>query len=526
MASKTPLLTIRRTGALLIGSCLASAVTLTVGFLATLLDIRPEPAAKQRAAPSLRDSATLAVCDRDSAICVRCERMRVDGDRRIYDGHVEIQIDPLRFSCQHAERISRVGRAKRAPPEDLLGSGGVAIRGVGGFEDGITADRFRLPADGSGLLLAGDVRLAGAAGSHKYRLCTVTPSGRITGAVSLLDDLARSKGIDRKLGLVDIIASVYSDAELPPEASYLLALKLLERNMTWHAAYEPPRGKTKEASEPPPQDSFPWRVAIAEDLLRLDLWRWDEAHPGEAWMHVGPQGSEFWRFRDRRHVDVSRAVKLLEKPVEDTGQALRRQRWLLEIDRNNTMLRMQVRRDYSPGPAAAVLIDVRSADELSLKLYRAAGPRVWPAVALPVAIDFIYCDRDPQRGFVGSFPLGLTLDAIPADAWWNAGRRRGLRDLSGCWEPSYERRTLALPELLDAEDLVYQWRVAAADLEHVALSRPERPYVPGSRPSAWQCDRLLEIPAKILQKPGRFVLAVEANGQTAYAPLAVGSAPQ
>ena len=147
----------------------------------------------------------LAVYDRDPTMSVRCERMRVDGGRRIYDGHVEIQIDPLRITCQHAERISRVGRAERAPPATLLGSGGVAIRGVHGFEDGIVADRFRLPADGSGLLLAGDVRLAGTAGSHKYRLCTVTPAGQITGAISLRDDLARSRGIDRKLGLVDII---------------------------------------------------------------------------------------------------------------------------------------------------------------------------------------------------------------------------------------------------------------------------------------------------------------------------------
>ena len=46
--------------------------------------------------------------------------------------------------------------------------------------------------------------------------------------------------------------------------------------------------------------------------------------------------------------------------------------------------------------------------------------------------------------------------------------------------------------------------------------RPETPTI-----SSWQCDRVLKVPGKFLQEPGAYVLAVEANGQTAYAPLLV-----
>ena len=47
-------------------------------------------------------------------------------------------------------------------------------------------------------------------------------------------------------------------------------------------------------------------------------------------------------------------------------------------------------------------------------------------------------------------------------------------------------------------------------------------YWPGwNQLSSWQCDRLLSIPKEALKKQGGYILEVEANGQTYYAPILV-----
>ena len=56
----------------------------------------------------------------------------------------------------------------------------------------------------------------------------------------------------------------------------------------------------------------------------------------------------------------------------------------------------------------------------------------------------------------------------------------------------------------------------------VVRERIEKRYRPrGRRLSSWQCDRIVEVPGKALSEAGAYVLAAEANGQTAYVPLLV-----
>ena len=53
-------------------------------------------------------------------------------------------------------------------------------------------------------------------------------------------------------------------------------------------------------------------------------------------------------------------------------------------------------------------------------------------------------------------------------------------------------------------------------------SGSRRRYRPQERQlSSWQCDRVVEVPGQALSEAGAYVLAAEANGQTAYVPLLV-----
>ena len=121
-------------------------------------------------------------------------------------------------------------------PIRLAGYGGVVVRGIARFPR-LKADNFVFDSRDGGLLtLAGEVQVEGPDGLQKYRLCAIAlkPDGRIVKAKSLLDDFAESQSMVRKLALLDDITAVYSDDELPPDATWLLAMKLLERHLTWH----------------------------------------------------------------------------------------------------------------------------------------------------------------------------------------------------------------------------------------------------------------------------------------------------
>ncbi len=124
------------------------------------------------------------------------------------------------------------------------------IRGVGGFPR-LKADNFVFDSRDGGLLtLAGEVQVEGQDGTQKFRLCAIgldnfTSEARIVKAKSLLDDFAESQTLARKLALLDDITAVYSDDELPPEATWLLAMKLLEPHLTWRSGEQTEGGRRK-----------------------------------------------------------------------------------------------------------------------------------------------------------------------------------------------------------------------------------------------------------------------------------------
>ena len=178
-----------------------------------------------------------SVCDEEPGLTLRSRWKRPEQEAWIYDGQVEIAAGTLRIACPHAQRD-----AGRGGGLSLRGTGGATIRGVRGFEQ-ITAERFHLRGDRGELRLAGSVRLTGSLGTEKYRLATVTLTGRVSDTRTLLEDFSDSEDIHRRLALLDGITAVYDDAELPPEAAYLLAMKLLEATSNMACAHGAGRGR-------------------------------------------------------------------------------------------------------------------------------------------------------------------------------------------------------------------------------------------------------------------------------------------
>ena len=201
-------------------------------------------------------------------------------------------------------------------------------------------------------------------------------------------------------------------------------------------------------------------------------------------MREGKDEKAYWRLGERRHVDVLRAVKLLGRPGADAADNERRRKWLAEIQRNNTILRMVVEPVYRPHAAATVTLDVRNADWLTLKLYRVGNGAAWAAVRQRQGRDFIYADAAARFAAIADTPA--------------AGPKK-------------------LGELM--ENLIAEWSAAASKLppnEDLARKRP----APEGKTS-WYGNRKLAIAAEALAKPGYYVLAVEANGETAFAPIRV-----
>ena len=406
---------------------MVAATVISIGFLAGLLQLRA--ARRAEAAPAQPETPRQpAVDDRESGVEILAARKTVEKDVRIYRGGVKIHFPPLQITCQHAELSVRDGRVL------LVGNGGVTIRGLPGFDDGTAADRFRLDGDRGELVLAGDVRLAHRSATRRCRLATVTLQGKVLATRSLLDDFVETHDIDRRMALLDDLRPIYAEEELPPAVCYLLAMRLLVPHLSWHPALKQ-------------------SVAGAEQIdgTTDDPWRLGEAHPGESWMHAGPQGSEFWRLKDRRHVDVAHAVRLLRREATDPDDLQRRRHWLVEIQRNNTVLLLTGPARFKFKDRIAVSLDVRNADRLSLRLY---------------------------RGLMGGVKDSLPEDATP----------------------------------------IYVWHADVEELKTVAAGPREGPVKPAS---CWRCGRRLEVPASAIEKAGQYLLAVQANGQTACMPLVV-----
>ena len=182
---------------------------------------------------------------------------------------------------------------------------------------------------------------------------TVTLQRKVLGTRSLLDDFAESTEVDRRLALLDDIQAIHAEEELPPAACYLLAMRFLMPHLSWRPALTGSSPAVGPVERPGGAADDPWRLG--------------EAHPGEPWMHAGPHRSEFWWFKDRGHVDVAHAVRLLRREAADAEDLLRRRHWL------NTVLLLSGPASFRRGSRMEVALDVRNADRLALRLYRGSG---------------------------------------------------------------------------------------------------------------------------------------------------------
>lgn len=456
--------------------CLLAAGVLGAGFLVGVWQDKGEHGAAAAAPPP----AEPPVQAEDGLLSIRAERRYEENGRTIYDGDADLRTGALRITCD---------RMQRRPSGGLFeGYGGVQVHGMPGYPGPLRADRFAFSAASGQLTLEGDVRLPQDKKTLRLRRAMLNDNGRIERATSLLDDFAASRSVSRRLALLGEIAEVYDDgdlddSQLPPEATYLLAMRLLLPHLRWHAmevqgatAGLPDKtGTGSEQTDPGPT------TGSREVPVPVLAGNPGEAHCGEPWMHVDPRVAEYWRLGERwqRNPDLLRAVRLLRLPAADEAEADRRREWLTAIQCNNTVIRLGVLSHYPCSAAAPVVVDVRAADRLSVRLYRVSRDETWTAVLRRWGTDFVFRDKSQPA---------VTEAKRPAPA-------------------------------LSADDLAYTMRVEVAELKAAAGSSSDAPHA--GRPTAWRRNRLLEIPAAALKKPGRYVLAVEDGGQTAYAPIEI-----
>ncbi len=218
--------------------------------------------------------------------------------------------------------------------------------------------------------------------------------------------------------------------------------------------------------------------------------------------------------------------------ARDGAEAARAVGWLDAIRRDNTVLTFDVTGGYASGKDAPVVLDARAADKVTFKLYRVRNPEDLLWVEDRIGRDFIYRDHGLQYG---EPPHMLLMDRLqekrgadkarsspplrdpdflkqdPA-AKWDArpGDLKALPDAR--WEQPFGRER-------DEEDGEAAYFGDACDQFRDRLDKTYRPR--DDEVSSWQCDRVVNVPGKALAEPGAYVLAAEANGETAYAPLLV-----
>ncbi|NQT41095.1 MAG: hypothetical protein HQ581_26625, partial [Planctomycetes bacterium] len=494
---------------------------------------------------------------------IRSRKKHRDGASLVYTGSVEVRLGRLRISC----RVLTLTAGKPGGKRLLQGMHEVVIDGLPGTAAPLTGDMLMFETSSGEFEVGGNVYLVRVdAPTLKCRRLRMNTAGRVLETETLLDAFAAAASTDQRLGLLPMIAETYADDELPSEARYMLALTLLAKHLTWHAAYAPP-----------PRPNRSGRMQRRREILREEGWhgdddfRWEPAHGGEAWMrtdlpreqlrqardvltqrlaaepdeetedrpNTSPERPEepdfFWRLTDPDHKDVARAVKLL-RSINEGDLAGRARHWLAEIQRNNTVVTADVAGAYAAGKKAPVVVDVRNADRLSLKLYRVDRPEVLLDVTRGIGEHFVF--RDYGLQYHGLLETAKSLSAM------HDVQRSQIRRI--------ERELHRLPRLAP-DDLVHQWHVDVAQLKALDLDREENDYAdywddeyedqeaeyfddrcwqyrqrleksywPGwKRLTSWQCDRLLEVPGEPLDRPGAYVLAIEANGQTVYAPIVV-----
>ena len=215
--------------------------------------------------------------------------------------------------------------------------------------------------------------------------------------------------------------------------------------------------------------------------------------------------------------------------------AQRARHWLAEIARNNAVVTLDVpgavcRRQE--GPAGRRRPQRRPPANAALSRRR---PQDLLAVESRIGEDFIYRDYGLDIGGRAELRPSVARHARRATPLWPAsvaGSRcrnsipktssnSGPPTWPNCrrWTSTARTGTWRDDDWDDEDDREAEF---FGDRCEQFRERLQKSYRPGwDKASSWQCDRLLEIPAAALKEPGAYILVVEANGQTVYAPVLV-----
>ncbi len=450
-----------------------------------------------------------------------------------FEGNVRVGLETYVITCDRLV-VMRDGNFAQ-----LTGNGRVTVKGLATVAETLTSDALTFSTESGAFSFTGDIR----AGKLKLRACMVGRDGVITDKRSLLDDFAGEKLIEERLKLAKVIASIYDDAEMPADVRYMAAMSLIRPHLSWQAPYAAAEGQRQLKQLD--------RVRHADDPR--DDGRWLPANTGETWMHAEARASlttrpatqklvdapekddekPFWRLDDPSHRDIARAIKLLES-IGDGDPKHSAHRWAADLKRNNTVLTMDILGGYSATHDGPLVIDARSAEKITFKLYRVQNAAELLAVADRIGDDFMYRDYGLQSEQHVQMEAQAQQELARLDRLERSARpdlpKWQEKDLVTRWDAQISELPVLSDDLRwvrdahgsdddfsDDEEAEYYDDACAHYRDRIEYRYRRN----DGRASSWQTDRIVTIPAKMLAKPGAYVLVAESNGQSACAPILV-----
>ncbi len=400
---------------------------------------------------------------------------------RIYTGNVKVEAGPVRLEADRVLVSREAGKVTHLLLEDVVTSGIRDWQNVRAATCSFHIRNWRL-----------EFRDDVSAGDRHFVQLSLSSQGDVLARRTLLDVFHDTKEADARRKLVPQIVKRHPQAEWTDEFTYFYALTLVEPHLTWHGLAEPSRWRRE------------MRARIVEQG-QVDS-PWQEAHRGEAWMR-GSGEKKVWRLVDPVHPDVQKAIDLLESMEREKA-------WVKELKRNNTVLTMDISPVVADEKPVAVL-DCRNADTVKVQLYRVERPEQVVAVSSRIGVDFV---------FRGSLLQAVELEVLVEDRVFS-----GLQaEIVGLGQPltEWDVKPANLREIhVDGDWESWDWGDSDdgwyfGDACSAFRTRMNHDYGHDEHTS-WYKGRVIELPKETMKQPGCYIVAVSANGRTAYAPTLV-----